>query len=143
MKKKKISTIDFSAQQWFNNAIQTSIIKTVKFSLGTTEYILLHQNANLNRISAVVTFDKDTSYARSTWMGIIGTGRVTPSGGLTGYSDNIDIKLYSVVYQGVTYAAVKKPDAMSFGQAHFFFVNNIGANLRVVLPGDLTNIQAL
>lgn len=143
MKKKNISTLDFSTQQWFNNAIWTSIIKTVRFSLSTAEYILLHQNVNLNRISAVVTFDKDTSWARSSWVGIIGTGRVVPSGGLIGYSDNSDIKLYSVVYQGVPYAAVKKPDSMTYGQAHFLFVNNIGTDLRVVLPGDLSSITEL
>lgn len=143
MKKIKMSAIDFSTQQWFDTAIQKSIVKTVKFSLATTEYILLHQNVYLNRMSAIVTFDKDTSYARSSWMGMIGTGRVTPNGGLTGYSDNIDIKLYSVVYQGATYAAVMKPDAMTYGQAHFFFINNVGADLRVVLPGDLTNIVLL
>lgn len=143
MKKIKISTLNLSAQQWFNNAVEQSTIKTVVFTTGTAEYILLHLNAYLNRVSAVVVFDKDTSYARSSWIGVIATGRVTPNGNPIGYSDNVDIKLYSVTYQGATYIAVKKPDAMSFGRARFFFLNSVGADLRVVLPGDLTNVTLL
>lgn len=143
MKKVKMSTLNLSVEQWFLNAVNKSIIKTVTFSLGTTEYILLHQMYGLNRMAAVVTFDKDTSYARSSWMGMIGTGRTAPSGNLVGYSDNIDIELYSVVYQGVSFAAVKKPNAMTFGQAHFLVIYSIGIDFRVVNPSDLTNITLL
>ena len=140
MKTKRISTLDLVSVIGAAN-IRSAVIESKSCTYNQNEYVLL-VNASISpstgNSSGIISFFKNGYDAACIGMYCVYTSSV----GYKSYSNNTDLKIFSVVKAGIKYLAIKKP---LIAYQHVRHISMSGNNnvFEVVNAADLTEITPI